>query len=731
MFAEVVVDVSTNSLDKIFDYECPKNIEILLGQRVLVPFGRQTIEGYVLNLKETTELQPNQVKQIIKPLDDFSLILPEMFDVIRELKQEYKLRIIDILHLIVPSQIRNGKVKQQVVKNCFLTEYGLENLDQIKSNAKNQIQACAYLRTVPNCDFTTLANKFGNQTINTLINKGYIAFNETKSFRAPMQDISPEIEADLTLTDLQQKAVDTILSKQNLFNLLFGVTGSGKTEVYMQVIREALKNNQTAIMLVPEISLTPKTVKQFRSRFGDLVAVLHSGLSDGEKFDEWFRLYNGTAKIAVGARSAIFAPLKNLGAIIIDEEHDGSYQSESNPRYETITVAKARAKYNDCPLVLGSATPTIETFYNAQIGNYNLITLDKRINKMPLPKMDIVDMCQEFRSGNTSIFSGQLLNEMSKAVNNNEQIMLFLNRRGFSSYQMCRECGYVAKCTDCDVSLVYHKEDNLLKCHYCGKKFKPLTKCPSCGKTTIKLGNTGTEKIEEELQNLFPQTKVFRMDNDTTTTKSSHAKILSEFEKTKPAILVGTQMIAKGHDFPMVTLVGLLDADLSLFYCDFKANEKTYQLVTQVAGRAGRAEKEGKVVLQTFFPKHYVYNFCTNYDYLRFYNKEINLRQTAQFPPFSKIIRVLVTAEEDDPAKLLTHELFLKFKDLRVKYPNDFIFLEAMRSPHAKIKRKYRYQVLMRVSENNEKLIEEIFEISNVINNKATVFVEVNPQNLS
>ncbi|MBR2467899.1 MAG: primosomal protein N' [Clostridia bacterium] len=731
MFAEVVVDVSTNSLDKIFDYECPKNIEILLGQRVLVPFGRQTIEGYVLNLKETTELQPNQVKQIIKPLDDFSLILPEMFDVIRELKQEYKLRIIDILHLIVPSQIRNGKVKQQVVKNCFLTEYGLENLDQIKSNAKNQIQACAYLRTIPNCDFTKLATKFGNQTINTLISKGYIAFNETKSFRAPMQDISPEIEADLTLTDLQQKAVDTILSKQNLFNLLFGVTGSGKTEVYMQVIREALKNNQTAIMLVPEISLTPKTVKQFRSRFGDLVAVLHSGLSDGEKFDEWFRLYNGTAKIAVGARSAIFAPLKNLGAIIIDEEHDGSYQSESNPRYETITVAKARAKYNDCPLVLGSATPTIETFYNAQMGNYNLITLDKRINKMPLPKMDIVDMCQEFRSGNTSIFSGQLLNEMSKAVNNNEQIMLFLNRRGFSSYQMCRECGYVAKCTDCDVSLVYHKEDNLLKCHYCGKKFKPLTKCPSCGKTTIKLGNTGTEKIEEELQNLFPQTKVFRMDNDTTTTKSSHAKILSEFEKTKPAILVGTQMIAKGHDFPMVTLVGLLDADLSLFYCDFKANEKTYQLVTQVAGRAGRAEKEGKVVLQTFFPKHYVYNFCTNYDYLRFYNKEINLRQTAQFPPFSKIIRVLVTAEEDDPAKLLTHELFLKFKDLRVKYPNDFIFLEAMRSPHAKIKRKYRYQVLMRVSENNEKLIEEIFEISNVINNKATVFVEVNPQNLS
>ena len=731
MFAEVVVDVSTNSLDKIFDYKCPENVQILLGQRVLVPFGRQTLTGFVLNLKETTDLEPKLVKEIIKPVEDYSLVVPEMFDLINELKNVYKLRIIDILHLIVPAQIRNGKTKQQKIKNCFLTDFGLENLSNIKANAKNQILACAFLKNVGSANFTELSKRFGNSSINTLIEKGYVGVKEVDTFRAPMQEIAPELENDLTLTEAQQNAVDSILSKKNLFNLLFGVTGSGKTEVYMQVIREALKNDKTAIMLVPEISLTPKTVKQFRSRFGNLVAVLHSGLSDGEKFDEWFRLYNGAAKIAVGARSAIFAPLKNLGAIIIDEEHDGSYQSESNPRYETVTVAKARAKFNNCPLVLGSATPTIETFYNAQIGNYNLITLDKRINKMPLPKMNIVDMCAEFRGGNTSMFSSELLNEMSKAVNNNEQIMLFLNRRGFSSFQMCRECGFVAKCTDCDVSLVYHKEDNLLKCHYCGKKFKPLTKCPNCNKASIKLGNTGTEKIEQELSELFPTTKVFRMDNDTTTSKSSHAKILGEFEKTKPAILVGTQMIAKGHDFPMVTLVGLLDADLSLFYCDFKANEKTYQLVTQVAGRAGRAQKEGKVILQTFFPKHYVYNFCSNYDYLRFYGKEINLRQTAQFPPFSKIIRVLVTAEEDDPAKFLTHDLFLKFKDLRVKYQDDFLFLEAMRSPHAKIKRKYRYQVLMRIKEGNKNLVDEIFEISNVINNKVSVFVEVNPQNLS
>ncbi len=731
MFAEVIVDVSANSLDKIFDYKCPENFEICLGQRVLLPFGKRTIEGYVLNLKESSSLDPSQIKEIIKPLDEQPLILPEMFTLISELKKEYNLRIIDILHLIVPSQIRSGKVKQQTVKNCFLTEYAYSHLSEIKANSKNQIAACAYLKNKSNESIITLNKNFGSAAINKLIEKGFIDFVTENVNRSPLKDFENLVNTEFKPTEKQANAIQKILSKQNLFNLLFGVTGSGKTEVYMQVIKEALLNNKTAIMLVPEISLTPKTVNQFRSRFGDLVAVLHSGLSDGEKFDEWFRLFNGEAKIAVGARSAIFAPLKNLGAIIIDEEHDSSYQSENNPRYETVTVAKLRAKYNNCPLVLGSATPTIETFYNAQNNSYNLITLDERINKRPLPKMQIVDMCHEFREGNTSLFSNDLLNEMSKAVNNNEQIMLFLNRRGYSSFQMCRECGFVAKCSDCDVSLVYHKEDNLLKCHYCGKKFKPLTKCPNCLKSSIKLGNTGTEKIEQELADLFPNTKVFRMDNDTTTTKSSHAKILGEFEKTKPAIMVGTQMIAKGHDFPSVTLVGILDADLSLFYSDFKANEKTYQLVTQVAGRAGRAEKEGKVVLQTFFPKHYVYNFCSNYDYLRFYNKEINLRETASFPPFSKIIRVLVTAEEDEPAKNLTHELFLKFKDLRVKYKSDFYFLEAMRSPHAKIKRKYRYQVLMRIKEDKPELVNEIFNTANVINNKVTVFVEVNPQNLS
>ena len=727
MYAEVVVDVSADSLDKIFDYRCPDD-NVKVGHRVLVPFGKRSLEGYVLKLKDTTNYDVNLVKNIIKPLDDKPLITTEMFQVIDKLVETYNLRLIDIIHLIIPARIRNGKIQPQSTKMCYLTEYGLVHLDLSKPNSKNQILACAYLKTKIKEDIVILNKKFGNATITKLIEKGYIAFDIVGKNRNPFsEDIATNVA--FTLTDKQKNAVDSIINNKNLFNLLFGVTGSGKTEVYMQVINHALKMGKTAIMLVPEISLTPKTVKQFRSRFGDKVAVLHSGLSDGEKFDEWYRLYTGEATIAVGARSAIFAPITNVGAIIIDEEHDSSYQSDNNPRFETITVAKIRAKYNNCPLVLGSATPTIESFYKAQTGEYNLITLDQRINNMPLPKMDIVDMCSEFRSGNKTMFSGQLLNDMSKAINNGEQIMLFLNRRGFSSFQMCRECGYIAKCTDCDISLVYHKEDNLLKCHYCGKKFKPLTVCPNCHKDTIKLGNTGTERIESQLSQLFPNTKVFRMDNDTTTSKNSHARILKEFENTRPAILVGTQMIAKGHDFPLVTLVGILDADLSLYYSDFRANEKTFQLVTQVAGRAGRADRVGHVVLQTFFPKHYVYNFCANYDYIRFYNKEINLRETASFPPFSKIVRILITSDNDEDAKNLTHDMFLKYKQLRIDNKDQFYFLEAMRSPHSKIKNKYRYQVLMRIKDNKE-IIKKIFDISNVITNKATIFTEINPQSL-
>lgn len=730
MIAEVIVDVLTSSLDKIFDYIVPDNLNLTVGYRVLLPFGNRNIEGYVIKLKETSELDPSKLKPIIKALDDKPLILPELIDLIFYMKLSFNLRMVDVIRLVLPSQIRLGKVREQFKQYVMLNEEKIGELGNIKQNATNQLMAVNFVKNNGVCELALLRSQFGASAVNALINKEFLIVTTKQINRSPLKNLDAK-DVNVTLTNEQQNAVDKILQNPNNVHLLYGVTGSGKTEIYMRVISEMLKQNKSAIMLVPEISLTPKTVKQFRARFGNLVAVLHSGLSAGEKFDEWNRLRCGEATIAIGARSAIFAPLSNLGAIIIDEEHDSSYRSDSNPRYDTHTVAKYRAKANGCPLILGSATPMIESYYYAQNGEYNLITLKNRVNNSPMPPINIVDMTREFRSGNTSMFSGELIENLTNVVNAGEQAMLFLNRRGFSSFLMCKECGYVASCSDCDVSLVYHKEDNMLKCHYCGKRYKVLTKCPVCGNQNLKLGNTGTERIVKELKEYFPNTKILRMDNDTITSKDSYAKILNEFEQSKPAILVGTQMIAKGHDFPSVTLVGILDADLSLFFCDFMATEKTFQLITQVAGRAGRGTKPGKVILQTFFPKHYVYNLCLNYDYTRFYNKEINLRETTAFPPFSKIVRVLVTSEHENNARDLTHELFLKLKELKVKYKNDFYFLEAMRSPLTKVKNKYRFQVLMRIKNENDNLLQQIFNLVGNGNQKVSVFVEINPQNLS
>ena len=486
-------------------------------------------------------------------------------------------------------------------------------------------------------------------------------------------------------------------------------------------------------MLVPEISLTPQMVRVFSDRFGTSIAVLHSALSVGEKHDEWLRIYSNDAKIVIGARSAIFAPLSNIGVIIIDEEHDSSYLSDSNPRYFTQDIAVFRAKYNKCPLVLGSATPSIETFYKTQTHEYNLTQMPVRVNQKPMPKIEIVDMCNEFRHGNNTILSLRLLEKLDETIKNNNQAILFINRRGFSSYLMCRECSYIPKCTECDANLVYHKDENVLKCHYCGKKFKVLTKCPQCGSNSIKLGATGTQQIVELIHEHFPKVSVFRLDNDSVKNKSSYSEILSKFGSTKPAILVGTQMVTKGHDFPKVTLVGIVDADISLFNYSYKANETTFQLVTQVSGRAGRSDQAGEVVLQTYVPKNPVYLTSANYDYKKFYDKEINLRETTKFPPFAKIVRVLLTSEDDNLVKNATHKLILKLKDLRVNYGDKFFFLEAMKSPVNKIKNKHRYQVVLRFNNSIEsEVIQKIYDVlDNLKNNKLSVFVELNPNSLS
>lgn len=485
-------------------------------------------------------------------------------------------------------------------------------------------------------------------------------------------------------------------------------------------------------MLVPEISLTPQTFSRLRARFGDKCAILHSGLSAGEKFDEWWRLRSKEAVIAIGARSAVFAPLENLGLIIIDEEHDQSYESESSPRYVTDEVALMRAKLSGAKLVLGSATPKIESYKKALDGEYSLAEMKERVNGKPMPEMIIADMRSEVRRGNISPFSVALKQELKNTLDSGNQAIIFLNRRGFSQKVICRECGYVAKCLNCDVALHYHKAEDLLKCHFCGSQYHMLSACPECGSVSINYSGTGTQKVVSELQELFPNAKILRMDNDTTQTKESHFEILKQFGDKKADILVGTQMIAKGHDFPSVTLVGILDADMSLYFSDYRSGERTFQLITQVAGRSGRADDKGKVVLQTYSPQNSVLQTAMSYDYERFYKREIAVRQASYFPPFSKVLRIMVESEDDTKAIEVLKSVFESARQVFSNYRQDFIYFDKMKSPVKRIKNKYRYQVLARIKSNYDIINGEFYDIASKNNTKKVLcYLEINPSNMS
>jgi len=731
LIAEIIVDVLSSEVDRVFDYLIPEAFSNLtIGYRVLVPFGNRKIEGYVVNIKDTTDCPLDKLKPVLEVLDDKPLIKPELISLMHFMKDKLYLRLLDGIKLAVPTQVRSGvkdKFERQLILNDEAVEDYLKNLSKRNKNAPKVIE---YLLQNGKENYTVLANKFTNATLSKMLEAKVLIEVKKKINRFKM---SAKTEKNITLTDLQDNAVKNILKSIEKPIVLYGVTGSGKTEVYMHVIEDVLKNNKTALMLVPEISLTPQMVRVFNNRFGEKVAVLHSALTIGEKHDEWLRIYNSQAQIVVGARSAIFAPLENIGVIIIDEEHDGSYLSDSNPRYLTHEIAEFRAKQNNCPLVLGSATPSIETYYKTQTGEYNVVEMPVRVNSKPMPPIEIVDMCKEFKLGNSTMLSSVLLEKLDNVIKNENQAILFINRRGFSSYLMCRECSYIPNCTECDASLVYHKAEGVLKCHYCGKKFKVLNKCPNCGSDSIKMGAVGTQQVVEIIESKFPEVKIFRLDNDSVTSKDAYSRILSEFGSTKPAILVGTQMVTKGHDFPAVSLVGIVDADISLFNYSYKANETTFALMTQVSGRAGRSEINGEVVLQTYVPKNPVYLTCANYDYMKFYNKEINLRETTKFPPFAKIIRVLLTSTDDNLAKESTHKLILKLKQFRIKYGKEFYFLEAMKSPVNKIKNKFRYQIVMRFANSiADVVIKEIYQLLDEIkNSKLSVFVEGNPLSLS
>lgn len=725
MIAEVIVDIAFSETDKIFDYVAVDGVKI--GQRVLAPFGNKTIEGFVIGFKEKSEYG-DKLKPIIKPLDDFTAVTPEMIALMKEFSAKRNLRYIDLLRLFLPVGLRGGAVKPVFTEYCRVNGDYKELLDTVSSRAKKQRECLEYVenKDIRKAELTSL---FGQSAVSALIDKGYLDVFLIEKMRTPdaVDDDNkrPKLNAD------QVNAVNRITSEKGVF-VLHGVTGSGKTEVYMHCIEEMLSRGKTAIMLVPEISLTPQVFGLFKSRFGDKVAILHSGLSQGERFDEWRRLQSGEATVAVGARSAIFAPLENLGIIIIDEEHDGSYISEGNPRYDTVEIAEFRAKYNGCPLVLGSATPSIETYAKTESGEYKLLELPHRINNLLLPEMEIVDMSAELKIGNRDVFSNQLKNALAETVKRGEQAIIFLNRRGFASFVMCRDCGFIAKCRDCDISLTYHKEDNQLKCHYCGRRYEMITECPVCHSKNIRQGRIGTEKVVSEVNALLPDARVLRMDNDTTTEKGSHQRILQAFRDGKADVLVGTQMIAKGHDFQNVTLVGILDADFSLYLSDYRSNERTFQLITQVAGRAGRAGKSGKVIIQTYTPRHYVFRYAANYDYKGFFAKEKNTREVTKFPPFTSIVRVLITSASDRKAMDTARAINEKLKPVVAKYKEDFVYYKGAKAPITRIQNKYRYQLMMRVRQSRfDEIIAEIYAVTNTFKGKDLwVFTELNPQSL-
>lgn len=734
MIAEVIVDISSSEVDKVFDYSIDGHSEACEGFRVLVSFGKMQVEGYIVGIKEETDCPPDKLKSIISVIDSYPVINSELMSLCRFMVQKYHLRMVDVLRLCLPSQMRSGRVKELTVKKVYVSEeYKNKDVSMfIKKSAKAQSEIFGYVIENEGETVTELNKNFSAAALRNLLSRGILIAREEECMRIPYRDDAAETKREIRLTEEQKNALACINGERGKTVLLHGVTGSGKTEVYMRAISEALAKGKTAVMLVPEISLTPQVLKSFRMRFGDKVAIMHSGLSAGERFDEWRRLLTGSARVAVGARSAIFAPLKNLGVIIIDEEHDSSYVSESNPRYVTHEVAEKRAEICGCNLILGSATPSIESYYAAKTGRYKLVEMKNRVNSGPLPKITIIDMCKEVYNGNTGLFSEVLRDKLDKCIKQGNQAIIFINRRGYSSYMMCRTCGYVAKCADCDVSLVYHKDENVLKCHYCGNRYKVLDVCPNCKSESIKRGFVGTQQVVEVLQERYPDTEILRMDNDTTQSKDAHLKILSRFRERKAQILVGTQMIAKGHDFPDVTLVGIVDADMSLHFADFRATERTYQLITQVAGRAGRAEKAGEVVLQTYSPRHYVYKYAAAGDYEGFYEKECNLREVTKYPPFSKIVRVLVSGEDEN----LTHKVLKSiFDDLSDKFREKrtaVAYFSAMKSPVKRISNKFRVQILMRIAHDEDEITNIVYESAEKFTvPKVSVFVEINPNNLS
>ena len=745
MIAQVIINSNVKNLNKIFDYNVPTEMlgTICIGDRILVPFGnKKTLEeGFVIGFKENSEYK---VKDIAKVQDGIRLT-EQNIELAKLMARRYFCNISDCIKLMLPPGTSSKNIENRIKDKTLNFVYLKKEIDEIEEDIENKIVKSDKQKRVLNF----LIQNEGIQTVEleiitdttsvvlkALENKGYIEVVEEKVERNPFNNKEIKPTHNLELTEEQQKAFDKVNNsiKNSVYKqfLLYGVTGSGKTEVYLQLIGEVLKKNKTAIVLVPEISLTPQMVDRFIARFGeDKIAVLHSKLSIGERFDQWNKIKNGECKIVIGARSAIFAPIQNLGLIIIDEEHDSSYKSETNPRYNAKELAVYIAKQNNSPLVLGSATPDICTYYKAEKNQIEMLELTQRANKSSLPEVEVIDLKYELANGNRSILSTKLYSEIEENLKNKKQTILFLNRRGYSTFVMCRDCGYVVKCKNCNITMTYHYKENKLKCHYCGHEQKNVSICPECNSKNIKYFGTGTQRLEQEINKLFPKASTIRMDIDTVTKKNSHEEILNKFKNENIDILIGTQMVVKGHHFPNVTLVGVIAADSSLYIEDYRANERTFQILTQVAGRAGRENLPGKVIVQTYNPDNFSIECSKKQDYAIFYETEIELRKQLKYPPFCDIISIGLSDKEENKIRIISEQLYKEINGLIKKYKLGVMVYKPLPCPIDKIKNKYRWRIILKGKLNN-KLIDVInYSIENSNNKGIRIIVDTNPTNLS
>ncbi|WP_299994471.1 primosomal protein N' [uncultured Clostridium sp.] len=732
LYAEIILNSDALEIDRPFTYKIPVELKerVKIGQIVKVPFGtkNKTSEGFVLALKREEEIDKSfRVKKVASIVTDEPIIDKNDIKLIYFLREKYLCKYIDAFRLLIPVGIMKGaksKSKKVIV-------FKSDDLSSIK-NSEGYIEIINFLKENSGKYTKTElinTNSISKYKLNKLIENGLLEVEEEIVFRYNNRTYNIDFEKELTA---QQKQVldEYINSSDNLF-LLKGVTGSGKTEVYMKMVEDALNKSKSAIVLVPEISLTPQMIERFKGRFGKDVALFHSKLSDGERFDEWFRVKSGKAKLVIGARSAIFLPVKNLGLIIIDEEHENTYKSDQNPKYQTKEVAEFLSNQKGCKVVLGTATPTIETFYRALIGELKLLELNSRVDGKAMPPMKVVDMRNELKSGNASLFSRELFNEIKEKLSKKEQIILFLNRRGFSTFVSCRSCGYVFKCEECDISMTYHR-NGLLVCHYCGKTKSTPKKCPKCDSKYVKFFGAGTQRVEEEVKKYFKEVKVLRMDVDTTRSKDSYENIYNTFKDGKADILIGTQMISKGLDFKNVTLVGILAADMSINIPDYRASERTFQIITQVAGRAGRGEKQGNVIIQTYTPDHYSLKYAINYDYEGFYEREFTVRALMKYPPFGKILLINAISKKEDLLKQFMHKISNGIK-LLVEKEKDIDVLGPIPCLIAKVKENYRWQIVIKgefESEFAKKIKELLYDKSNNVYNDIRISMDINPNNL-